>query len=213
MFFGKSFSGYQKGSLGGLEIITLSIIKSSGKGGISGYSLMQEINEKFGGFRKATPGNMYPLLNYLSENGFVTMQEINENGRLKKMYEITTKGVDELKKVLESDLQPSITKFGDFIKMVSKAMPKFLCFPFPDVPTHCMFIPEEEDSSSEYIRIKVILKQLTNTRVKLKNNLDAIDAQIEEYEKRMKKIKNSRKDIDTTEDERELETNNHKSNI
>ncbi len=213
MFFGKSFSGYQKGCLGGLEIITLSIIKNSEKDGISGYSLMQEINEKFGGFRKATPGNIYPLLNYLSENGFVTMQEINENGRLKKMYKITDKGVDELKKVLENNLQPSINKFGDFIKTVTKAMPRFLCFPFPDLPSHCM-IPEEKDSSSDYMGIKSILDQLKKTRDKLQKNLEIIENQIKDYENRRKEIEDSEgKRIEITEDDSEFEDNNHKSNI
>ena len=122
MFFGKRFSGYHGGHLSGLDILVLSIIKNTEN--ITGYDIIQEINKNFKGLWSASAGTIYPLLNRLSGKRTVSIEEITENNRKKKIYTITETGIEELKDVLENKLQPSIDTLGGFILTTLQKIPE-----------------------------------------------------------------------------------------
>ena len=215
MFFGKRFSGYHKKSLSGLEILVLSIITNNN--GITGYELIQDINEKFKELWQASAGTIYPLLNRLSNKLLVEMTElVDESNRKKKVYRITEKGKEELKRVLEDNLEPSITTLGDYIKTIIKAsvpseetIEKMMgCFPFPEFPF------EQEIDVNDYSlrnvdKIERILLHLTHGKNRLETKINTLEKKIEEYTKildavRGERYKNSRI-IEIVDDDEEFE--------
>jgi len=69
-----------------------------------GYEIMMAISEKHGGFYTPSPGLVYPTLQLLEDEGYVTSR--TENG--KKIYTITDEGAKllaEKKPVLDEILQ------------------------------------------------------------------------------------------------------------
>ncbi len=44
------------------------------------------------------PGTIYPILHSLEEDGFLTIREENVNGKIRKYYSITSKGIEILNK-------------------------------------------------------------------------------------------------------------------
>ncbi len=215
MFFGKKFSGYHKKSLSGLEILVLSIITN--RNGITGYELIQDINEKFKDLWQASAGTIYPLLKRLSNKLLVEMKEvIDENNRQKKVYRITETGMEELKKALEDNLEPSITTLGDYIKTIIKAsmpsevmMEKIMgCFPFPDFP----FDYEVDDTDYSLRNIKNlenIIRHLKRGKHRLETRLNGLEKKIKGYTKILEMIKTERnkntKIIEIVDDDEEFE--------
>ena len=201
MFFGKKFSGYHKKSLSGLDILVLSIITNGN--GVTGYDLIQDINEKFKDLWQASAGTIYPLLNRLSVNLLVETQElIDVNNRQKKIYRISEKGKEELKRVLESNLEPSINSLGDFIRTIFKAsMPSEETmvrmighFPFPE------FQFEEEIKVSDYTkpnikRLKRLISHLEHGKRRLEAKTEEMDKKIQKYKNILKKIEIEREEI------------------
>ena len=61
-----------------------------------GYKIKKKVEENFN--VKLRHGALYPLLNRLEQNGFVTSQRQTKSGRARKVYTITKKG----KKYLQS---------------------------------------------------------------------------------------------------------------
>jgi len=72
---------------GFLRIYLLKLIEEAGEEGISGYSLMKQIEERTG-FWRPSPGSIYPLLGALEEAGVIEHRA--EKG--KKVYFLTDKG-------------------------------------------------------------------------------------------------------------------------
>ena len=68
IFFGKRFSGYHGSSISGLEILVLSLVKNNPD--ITGYDIIQEVNNKFKPIWKASAGTIYPLLDRLISKVF-----------------------------------------------------------------------------------------------------------------------------------------------
>ncbi len=62
-----------------------------------GYELMKELEERTGGFYRASAGTVYPTLQQLEDEGLVVSEQ--QNG--KRVYRLTEAGVDELRR--ESD--------------------------------------------------------------------------------------------------------------
>jgi len=197
MFFGRRFSGYHRGILSGLDILVLSIIKNKSK--ISGYDIIQKLNKQFRGMGSTSAGTIYPLLNRLEKKGLIKSSEVIESKRQKKIYIITEKGVEGLKRVLESHLEPSINSLGDFIKTIFKAsMPSEEMmvrmighFPFPEFP-HNYDVNENNYSLHNIERIKRIIAHLERGRQSLEKRLSGLDNRIENYKKILDKIRNER---------------------
>ncbi len=207
MFFGKRFSGYHGGHLSGLDILVLSIIKNTEN--ITGYDIIQKINKNFKGMWKASAGTIYPLLNRLSEKKTVSIEEIIENNRQKKIYTITETGIEELRDVLENKLQPSIDTLGGFIRTILKAIPKTSCFSMSAMPVHCMVIPEQEESDIGVKNIKTTIQKLTKVKNGLEKQLQDIEAQLSRYKTLLEEAeldrKNNTKIIPITDDDEEFE--------
>lgn len=79
-----------------LELYALKAISSQPQ---AGYDLIKDIEKRTDGRWVPSKGMIYPLLDEMEERGLITIQEIGE--RSKKIYTITEKGLEELKKVKE----------------------------------------------------------------------------------------------------------------
>jgi DNA-binding PadR family transcriptional regulator len=53
-----------------------------------GYELMKELESRGGGFRRLSPGSVYPTLQMLEEGGYLTSEEVDG----KRIYTITESG-------------------------------------------------------------------------------------------------------------------------
>jgi len=187
MFFGKRFSSYHSGSISGLELLVLSIIKN--RSGISGYDIIQEIDKKFKGMWNASAGTIYPLLSRLSEKNYVTIEQVVENNRLKKLYYITDKGINELQNTLNSNFRRSIDSLGDYIQTIIKAIPRFeknVDTMFCGFPFHACSPKEDVDpsdlSQQNIVRIKKTLSELQLTRKKLIKRVKLIENEIKKHQ-------------------------------
>ena len=214
MFFGRRFSGYHRGTISGLEILVLSIIKNKSK--ISGYDIIQKLNKQFSGMGSTSAGTIYPLLNRLEKKALIKSSDVIESKRQKKIYVITDKGIDELKQVLESNLEPSINSLGDFIKTIFKAsMPSEETmvrmighFPFPGF-TQDYEIDEQDYSLLNVKRLKRIIAHLESGKQSLEQRLNGLDIRIEKYKEVLEKIRIERdvnaKVIEIVEDDEDFD--------
>ena len=215
MFFGRRFAGYHKGKSSGLDILVLSIIKND-DGSLTGYDIIQKLNKQFRGMGSTSAGTIYPLLNRLEKKDLIKSSDVIESKRQKKIYIITDIGVDELKRVLESNLEPSINSLGDFIKTIFKAsMPSEETmvrmighFPFPEFP-HDHEIDAEDYSLHNIERIRRIIMHLERGKQNLEIRLSGLEKKIEKYKNILEKIKTERdqnaKVIDIIDDDEEFE--------
>lgn len=213
MFFGRRFSGYHRGALSGLDILVLSMIKN--KSEISGYDIIQKLNNQFKGMWTTSAGTIYPMLNRLEHNKLIISRESMDSKRQKKIYNITEEGIDELKRVLDDNLEPSFHTLGDFIKTIFKAsMPSEETmvrmighFPFPEFP-HDYEIDKTSNSLENIERIKRIITHLERGKQKIEMKLNGIEKKIESYNDLLEKIMTERKNAKTIEvidDEEEFE--------
>ncbi|HEY3426270.1 MAG TPA: PadR family transcriptional regulator [Negativicutes bacterium] len=95
-----------------LEYIILGLLMQRG---MSGYDIKQYMNDVE--FFNASFGNIYPSLKKLEKNGMISLKEVIEGGKYKKVYSINQNGT---KKFLEWLEQPaSISRSGNehLIKM------------------------------------------------------------------------------------------------
>lgn len=95
--------------------LSIIVIKVLSKGEMSGYDLIKEINAETG-YWKPSPGTMYPLLEKLEKDGFVTSRL---DGK-KKLYLVTKKAklfnkIAESKKCAMAKFATSCLKAYEFI--------------------------------------------------------------------------------------------------
>ncbi|MFX0024192.1 MAG: helix-turn-helix transcriptional regulator, partial [Candidatus Hermodarchaeota archaeon] len=168
--------------------------------GISGYEISQEINEKFKPMWRASPGTIYPLLNRLDEKGFVETEEfIDENNRQKKIYRITSQGIERLKEVLKDNFETSLNTLGDYIRTIVNAwLPQekgirgvMSCFPY-----HCgtsyREIDHEDFSLKNINKIEKIIQDLKFSTERIVARLEELNNEINKYEDLLKKLKKER---------------------
>lgn len=211
MFFGKRFSGHHGDPFSGLDILVLSIIKNYD--GISGYAIIPVINEKFKDLWRVSPGTIYPLLNRLNKNDFVSVEDVSDiNNRKKKLYRITKNGKERLKEVLRDNFELSINTLGDFVRTIVKTwIPNeerinnaMLCFPF-DCMTHHPKMDKTDYSLPNIERLTRKIKELEFSKLKLSGRLNEIARRIANHktlltELKMKREKNM-KIIEIVDDE------------
>lgn len=70
---------------GDIKFILLSLL---GERPRHGYELIKEIETRFGGFRRLSPGSVYPTLQLLEEGGYLTSQLVEG----KRVYSLTDSG-------------------------------------------------------------------------------------------------------------------------
>ena len=141
---------------------------------------------------------------------------IDENNRQKKIYRITEKGKEELKRVLEDNLEPSITTLGDYIKTIIKAsvpseemMEKMMgCFPFPEFPFDHE-IDEADYSLRNIERLERIIMHLKQGKRRLETRLKVLKHKVDDYTKILETIRAERdknaKIIEIVDDDEEFD--------
>jgi len=80
---------------------------------ISGYDLIQKLDNHFAGTWKATSGTVYPILSKLKYNRFLKIREVKSPiGPLKKVYSLTEAGEE----ILKVKVNQNFSKQVDFIE-------------------------------------------------------------------------------------------------
>jgi len=71
-----------------LDIMVLKLVRADP---MWGYKMIKIVEEKYG--IKLRHGALYPLLNNLEKKGFLRSKKETKKGRIRKIYEITSKGI------------------------------------------------------------------------------------------------------------------------
>lgn len=71
-----------------LDIMVLKLVRADP---MWGYKMIKIVEEKYG--IKLRHGALYPLLNNLERKGFLRSKKETKKGRVRKIYEITSKGI------------------------------------------------------------------------------------------------------------------------
>lgn len=75
-----------------------------------GYELMKDLEARLGGFRRPSPGSVYPTLQMLEEGGYLTSEEVEG----KRVYTITESGRQFLSDLQErSDSRNPFDRFSN----------------------------------------------------------------------------------------------------
>ena len=80
-----------------LDIHTLRLIQ---KEPLWGYKIIKRMKNLFG--MKIRHGALYPLLNSLEENGFLRSTRQTQKGRVRRVYEITSRGIQLIESYYDS---------------------------------------------------------------------------------------------------------------
>jgi PadR family transcriptional regulator PadR len=89
-----------------------------------GYEIIRELERRFSGYWSPKTGTIYPALEKLEENGFVTGQiEFRDHGPDRKHYAITDKGKEELKSAMAQ--WAKMTEMIDTYRETHQALFKF----------------------------------------------------------------------------------------
>lgn len=111
----------------------------------SGYDIKNEFEHKAAGlYWGLSYGSLYPKLKKLEEEGFITTLEEDNDGRKKKLYDLTGKGWRELENWLAQTPAPPVIKDELFMKMAAwhKEM---------DLETLCVHLKARESESKELL--------------------------------------------------------------
>ena len=83
---------------------------------ISGYDLIQKLDNHFAGTWKATSGTVYPILSKLKYNGFLKIREVKSPiGPLKKVYSLTEAGEEILKLKVNQNFSKQVEFIENFL--------------------------------------------------------------------------------------------------
>jgi len=202
LFFGRRFSGYQSDALSGMEFLVLSIIKNHK--GSTGYDIIQMVREKFGGLWNTSAGTIYPLLNRLAERNLVEIKESLENNRLKKIYFLTTKGEETLKKMDDAFLG-SVNSLKDYIQTIFKAIPEVKAkaeVTFCNFPYHSCHGGSNQEENLDITQQNI--DRISRSIRQLKRRAENIKQEIKYHEdllaKILKKRETSKRSIDIEDD-------------
>ena len=104
---------------GSLTTIVLKLLSENDK--MYGYEITQKVKELTKGKLKITEGALYPALHKLEAEGFLDVEVVRVNNRLRKYYKLTESGstetvtklneLEEFMKTLQGILNPK-PKFG-----------------------------------------------------------------------------------------------------
>lgn len=83
--FGSGWGNEPRTRRGDIKFILLELLAERPQ---HGYELMKELEAQRGGFRRPSPGSVYPTLQMLEEGGYLTSEEVEG----KRVYTITESG-------------------------------------------------------------------------------------------------------------------------
>ena len=81
-----------------LGFIHIHILSHSKKKPIYGMWMIDELKRH--GY-DISPGTIYPIFHSLEKNGLIVSENVNVNGKIRKYYNITKKGIDILEETKE----------------------------------------------------------------------------------------------------------------
>lgn len=84
---------------------------------MNGYAIKKKMSLSTVNFVDASFGSIYPALKRLHQNGYITVQEVVENGKNKKIYSITPEGKKAFLEWLEIPINPAAAKFDYMAKI------------------------------------------------------------------------------------------------
>ncbi len=84
---------------------------------MSGYEIKKLMSNSTAFFSNISDGSLYPTLNRCEKNGLVRGKELVENGRYKKIYEITDEGRKVFTDWLQAPLKPFMFRYEILIRM------------------------------------------------------------------------------------------------
>ncbi|KUG03808.1 transcriptional regulator, padr family [hydrocarbon metagenome] len=84
---------------------------------MSGYEIKQLISLSTSLFYNASYGSIYPILKKQEEAGLVSVEELVEGGRFKKIYQLTEKGRNTFLQWLEEPPQPITIKNDMLVRL------------------------------------------------------------------------------------------------
>jgi DNA-binding PadR family transcriptional regulator len=122
--FGRDLHSWLEGDhrmrRGDIKFVLLSTLL---KRPMHGYEMMQDLEERYEGRYRPSPGSVYPTLQMLEDGGFVTSQVIDG----KRVYEITESGrkmLEERGDLEESEIDPNDPRaeWGELREAVRKFM-------------------------------------------------------------------------------------------
>ena len=83
----------QKKSLAHTSLLVLSLLSGQD---LYGYQMITELERRSDHTFQMKEGTLYPVLKKLENSGYVTAYEAEANGRTRKYYHITQKGLKQL---------------------------------------------------------------------------------------------------------------------
>ncbi|MEI6100877.1 MAG: PadR family transcriptional regulator [Eubacteriales bacterium] len=97
-----------------LECIILGFLNC---GEMSGYQLKQQMAGSTSNFFDASFGSIYPALKKMESRGAITVRDVVEGGKFKKIYSITETGQMEFIRWLELPIECSKTRPDPLVKL------------------------------------------------------------------------------------------------
>ena len=76
-----------------IAFIRIHILYHASQGPIFGLAIIEELGRH--GYR-ISPGTLYPLLHRMEKEGFMRSKRVKSDGRIRRMYRITSKGLHAL---------------------------------------------------------------------------------------------------------------------
>lgn len=168
-----------------MEHILLGFLMGSN---MTGYDIKQRMIYSTAYFVDASYGTIYPTLKKLVKKGLIELEEVIDNGKLKKVYSINEQGISELKKWLNEPIEASRVS-------ISSVLAKIFFFQY--LPKERVVIIMEqylkdiEVYKTELMNLQKIVEKEANTfeMVTLDFGLDYYNFIIKWYEKYLKEYK------------------------
>ncbi|MBW4505493.1 MAG: PadR family transcriptional regulator [Scytonematopsis contorta HA4267-MV1] len=104
--FGKSWGDESRTRRGDIKFILLEMLSDRSS---HGYDLIKEMESRYGGFRRLSPGSVYPTLQMLEEGGYLTSESIGG----KRVYTITDAGRELLAERFSESISDSSREICD----------------------------------------------------------------------------------------------------
>ena len=95
-------------------LIKFFLLKALREEALYGYVLTKKINDLSWGVCKPTQGTLYPALNQLQKEGYLTVHATKYKGRERKVYQITPRGKAAFRSAAKS--------YGEIIPLLNKAI-------------------------------------------------------------------------------------------
>ncbi|MEH2357965.1 PadR family transcriptional regulator [Nostoc sp.] len=115
--FGRAWGDEHRTRRGDIKFILLELLSEHPS---HGYDLIKEMETRYGGFRRLSPGSVYPTLQLLEEGGY--LKSAQEGG--KRIYTITDEGKQLLAE--RAQQEPSDTPWDTFKSFVTGKPQEFI---------------------------------------------------------------------------------------